>query len=129
MFESLNESINASFIGRYFEMKERGTNFTTELAGATATFLTLGKNLISRFILFFIQFQLTRSTYCVAYILAINPRILAESGGTCEGFIFSPEYEECLEDIKKEYITATAISSMFGCFLMGLVANLPIALA
>lgn len=105
MFESLNKFVNASFIGRYFEMNERGTTFTTEFAGATATFLTL------------------------AYILAVNPRILADSGGPCTGFIFGDEYLQCMEDIKKEYITSTAICSMFGCFLMGLVANLPIALA
>jgi xanthine/uracil/vitamin C permease (AzgA family) len=40
-------------------LKERGSTFTTELAGATATFLTM------------------------AYILAVNPRILADSGGPC----------------------------------------------
>jgi hypothetical protein len=39
--------------------QERGSTFTTELAGATATFLTM------------------------AYILAVNPRILADSGGPC----------------------------------------------
>ena len=40
--------------------QERGTSFSTELAGASATFLTM------------------------AYILAVNPRILADSGGPCE---------------------------------------------
>ena len=29
MLEKLNSSINASFIGRYFQMEERKTNFTT----------------------------------------------------------------------------------------------------
>uniref|UniRef100_A0A7S3QH40 Xanthine/uracil/vitamin C permease n=2 Tax=Chaetoceros debilis TaxID=122233 RepID=A0A7S3QH40_9STRA len=105
MLEKLNSSINASFIGRYFQMEERKTNFTTELAGATATFLT------------------------VAYILAVNPRILSTSGGPCKGDIFSPEYGQCMEDIKREFITSTALCSMVGCLLMGLVANLPIALA
>ena len=62
----------------------------------------------------------------------MNPRILADSGGPCvppEGNIFAPEYEECMSDIKKEFITATAIASMVGCFLMGILGNLPIALA
>ena len=91
-------------------MEDRKTNFTTELRGAVATFLTM------------------------AYILAVNPRILADSGGPCvpdddNGGIFSPAYEQCLEDIKREYITSTAIASMVGCLLMGLMANLPIALA
>ena len=29
MFDRLNSSINSSFIGRYFQMEERKTNFTT----------------------------------------------------------------------------------------------------
>jgi xanthine/uracil/vitamin C permease (AzgA family) len=55
---------------------ERGSTIYTEFRGAISTFLT------------------------VAYILAVNPRILADSGGTCEygeGGPFSPEYELCLE--------------------------------
>ena len=108
MFESLNEAVENSFIGRFFELKERNTSFTTEVRGATATFLTM------------------------AYILAVNPRILADSGGPCEppgGNIFDPEYEQCMEEVKREYITSTAIASMFGCFLMGIMSNMPIALA
>jgi AGZA family xanthine/uracil permease-like MFS transporter len=69
-----------------------------------------------------------------AYILAVNPRILADSGGPCipnqdDGGIFGPTYGQCLEEIKREFITSTAVASMFGCILMGLMANLPIALA
>lgn len=107
----MNERVDGSFIGRYFQIKERGSSFSTELAGATATFLTM------------------------AYILAVNPRILADSGGPCvvdpddPAGIFGESYEECLEKIKQQYVTATAIGSMVGCLLMGLVANLPIALA
>ena len=74
--------------------------YTKELVGATAIFLT------------------------VAYILAVNPRILSASDGPCKGDIFSPEYEQCTEDIKREFITSTALCSMVGCHLMGLVANL-----
>lgn len=62
----------------------------------------------------------------------MNPRILADSGGPCvipEAGPFSPEYEECIRAVQLEYITATAISSMFGCFVMGIGANYPIALA
>lgn len=110
ILETVNLAVNKSFIGKYFQMEERGTNFTTEFAGATTTFLTM------------------------AYILAVNPRILAESGGPCvpnedDGGIFGPSYEQCLEEIKREFITSTALVSMVGCLLMGLVANLPIALA
>ena len=89
-------------------MNDRGTNLITELRAATATFLT------------------------TAYILAVNPRILAESGGTCvapDGNIFDPDYEMCLEQRKRQYVTATALGSMIGCILMGIGANLPIALS
>ena len=34
-----------------------------------------------------------------------------------------------MEQIKQQYVTATAIGSMVACLLMGLVANLPVALA
>lgn len=108
IFDGLNLAVNKSFIGKFFKMEERNTNFTTEFAGATATFLTM------------------------AYILAVNPRILADSGGPCDpgdDGIFSDSYSQCLEEVKREFITSTAIASMFGCILMGVVANLPIALA
>jgi AGZA family xanthine/uracil permease-like MFS transporter len=104
----MNEAVNRSFIGNHFEMKERNTTFTKEFRGATATFMSM------------------------AYTLAVSPRILADSGGPCvpdEDGIFGPEYETCLEAIRREYVTSTAIASMFGCILMGVMANLPIALA
>ena len=139
MFESFNDCA----IGKYFKLNERGSNLTTEFRGAAATFLSM------------------------AYILAVNPRILADSGGPCDpddypaGGIFSDGYAVCMEDVKKQFITATAIVSIFGEFralyrymrfifvvriklmfcvssssqyitgtlLMGLTANLPIALS
>lgn len=102
---SINNAVEKSVIGKYFELEARGTSFTQELQGGTATFLTM------------------------AYILAVNPMILADSGGPCEGDPFSLEYETCLEQIKRQYVTATALASMFGCFFMGITANLPIALS
>ena len=68
----------------------------------------------------------------MAYILAVNPTILADSGGPCkapDGNVFDESDEECLFTIKQQYVTATAIGSSVACILMGLVANLPIALA
>jgi AGZA family xanthine/uracil permease-like MFS transporter len=104
----LDGSFNNSRVGKFFACGERGTKLSTEFNAGTATFLTM------------------------AYILAVNPRILSESGGPCVppgGDIFDPEYEMCMEEIKRQYITATAIGSMIGCIIMGLMANLPIALA
>lgn len=91
-------------------IKERGTNITIEFRGAVATFLTM------------------------AYILAVNPRLLSNSGGTCKaddygGNPYDPGYTACMEEVKRQMIVATAITSMFACLLMGLWANLPIALS
>jgi AGZA family xanthine/uracil permease-like MFS transporter len=95
-------------IDDYFELTARGTNVLTEFKGAVATFLTM------------------------AYILAVNPRILSDSGGTCEygdGGPFSPEYDLCVEETKRQMVVATALTSMVACLIMGLWANLPIALS
>mmetsp|Transcript_8463 Transcript_8463/g.18596 ORF Transcript_8463/g.18596 Transcript_8463/m.18596 type:complete len:267 (+) Transcript_8463:147-947(+) len=107
--EGLNDKVGKSFIGKFFDFEGRKATFSKELKGATTSFLT------------------------TAYILAVNPRILADSGGPCippeEGGIFSPEYEGCMTEIKKQYVTATAIVSMFACILMGVCANLPVILS
>ena len=140
----LNQAVESSFVGRHFKLSDRKTCFTTELRAGTATFLTM------------------------AYILAVNSSILADSGGTCtvsdctpictpqpsispsdcsgtlpDGTILSltapgpdckfspvnPGYQACLDRTKKDLIVATAASSLAACLIMGLFANLPIALA
>jgi adenine/guanine/hypoxanthine permease len=107
----LNAAVHHSPVGRFFDFEGRHATFTRELSGALATFMSM------------------------AYILAVNPRILADSGGPCvappteQGGIFADDYLACLEDIKREFVTSTALASMFGCLCMGLMANLPIALA
>jgi AGZA family xanthine/uracil permease-like MFS transporter len=115
MYQQIKQSVNKldvrfnnSRVGKFFALEERGSKLSTELNAGTATFLTM------------------------AYILAVNPRILAESGGPCippDGDIFSPEYEMCMEEVKRQYITATAIGSMIGSLIMGILGNLPVALA
>lgn len=72
----------------------------------------------------------------MAYILAINPRILSETGGTCNaddyadsGGAFSDGYNACMEEVKRQMIVATALTSMVACLIMGVWANLPIALS
>lgn len=105
---SIDERFNNSKIGKFFEVGARGSKLSTEIGAGTATFMTM------------------------AYILAINPSILSESGGPCvppDGNIFAPEYEACIEEVKRQYITSTAIGSMIGCVVMAMLANLPIALA
>ena len=106
----INNSIQDTKVGRFFQLEARNTNALSEFRGATATFMSM------------------------AYILAVNPRILSESGGPCvpdpeDGGIFGPSYLACVEEVKREYVTSTAMATMFACFFMGLMANLPIAVA
>ncbi|XP_028778244.1 adenine/guanine permease AZG1-like [Neltuma alba] len=134
----LNSFVANSRVGKRFKLAERNTTFTTELRAGTATFLTM------------------------AYILAVNASILADSGGTCsvsdclplcsdpniplsrctapsQSIIqpddsckfppVNPGYASCLQKTRKDLIVATAASSLIGCVIMGLSANLPLALA
>jgi adenine/guanine/hypoxanthine permease len=73
---------------RLFQLKAHGTTVRTELEAGVTTFLTM------------------------AYILAVNPLILAEAGVPVEGALF-----------------ATAVSAAVGSILMGVLANYPFALA
>lgn len=134
----LNTYVAKSRVGKWFKLAERNSNFTTELRAGTATFLTM------------------------AYILAVNASILADSGGTCSvsdcvplcsdptvlvsnctgGDLrviqpgpsckfdpVNPGYTACLDRVRKDLIVATVASSLIGCLIMGLFANLPLALA
>ena len=72
----------------FFKLKEKGTDVRTELMAGITTFMTM------------------------AYILAVNPSILADAGMD-KGAVF----------------TATALASAIACVLMALLANLPFALS
>ncbi len=73
---------------KLFKLKENGTNVKTEIIAGVTTFMTM------------------------AYILAVNPDILSQSGMD-KGAVF----------------TATAISACFATVLMALFANYPFVLA
>ena len=72
----------------FFKFNENGTDFKTEIIAGITTFLAM------------------------AYILGVNPPMLAEGGMPATGVFF-----------------ATALSSGIACILMGLVAKYPIGLA
>ncbi|KAL1840862.1 hypothetical protein VTJ49DRAFT_7654 [Mycothermus thermophilus] len=115
--ENTNRRIAAGPIGRWFKLdgcghpKERkGSYFFTELRAGLATF------------------------FAMAYIIAVNASIVADSGGTCEcpdggRCTDNTEYLLCQSEIKRDLVTATAAISALGTFFMGLLANLPIAVA
>ena len=73
---------------KLFKFKEKGTDVKTEIIAGLTTFMAM------------------------AYILAVNPSILSESGMDW-GSVFS----------------ATAVASAIACFLMGLIGNFPFALS
>src|ERR1700682_568327 len=77
-----------SFIHRYFRLAENQTTVKQELLGGLTTFVTM------------------------AYIVVVNPQILAQAGMPADGVVF-----------------ATCVSSAIATLVMGLYANYPIALA
>lgn len=78
----IDDVVHHSFVGKYFEFEDRHAKFSSELKGAMATFMTM------------------------AYILAVNPRIISDSGGPCvpdsleDGGIFGPNYSQCIEQVR-----------------------------
>ncbi len=75
-------------IERYFKLAEHQTSVKQEMLGGLTTFVTM------------------------AYIIVVNPQILAQAGMPAEGVVF-----------------ATCISASAATLVMGLYANYPIALA
>ena len=85
---SSDKASNVGFFEKQFKLKEHGTNAKTEVLAGITTFMTM------------------------AYILAVNPGMLSETGMNIGGVF-----------------TATALSSAIACFMMALMANYPFALA
>ncbi|BDA42913.1 Adenine/guanine permease AZG1 [Coccomyxa sp. Obi] len=114
---TVNEKFGASRVGRYFKTEERKTTLWQELRAGTVTFLT------------------------IAYILSVNANILSDTGGPCTSAdctgpdksfscrFTDPGYQACVDETRKSLITATAASSLLGCVIMGVAANMPVALA
>lgn len=75
------------------------------------------------------------------YILAVNSAILTDSGGPCTDadctgplagqpgcrFHRDSGFDACLAATRRSLVAATAATSAIGCLLMGVVANLPLA--
>ena len=85
---SSNDYASQGFLEKRFKLKEHNTDVKTEVLAGFTTFMTM------------------------AYILAVNPGMLAETGMD-QGGVFA----------------ATAIASAVACLAMALMANLPFALA
>ncbi|HEY1657084.1 MAG TPA: NCS2 family permease [Candidatus Sulfotelmatobacter sp.] len=82
------QSDGGRLIDRYFKLSENQTTIRQEMLGGLTTFVTM------------------------AYIVVVNPQILAQAGMPADGVVF-----------------ATCISAAVATLVMGLYANYPIALA
>ncbi|KAJ5658663.1 xanthine/uracil permease [Penicillium longicatenatum] len=115
-----NLRVARSPVGRWFRLensghpKERkGSFFFTEMRAGLATF------------------------FAMAYIISVNANITSTTGGTCECpadiaselCATNSEYLICVQEVKRDIVTATAAIACLSTFCMGLFANLPIALA
>ncbi|KAH9169784.1 permease family-domain-containing protein [Lactarius sanguifluus] len=117
IFDRINASVADSFVGRWFQLEgsgaaneREGSRFLTEIRAGITTWAAM------------------------AYIISVNASILSDSGGTCEcptgdGCTSDPTYLACVNDVRKDLITATAAISALSSFLMGLLANLPVGMA
>lgn len=118
--ERVNDKVAASFVGRWFHLdgsgvknERKGSRFFTEIRAGITTFSAM------------------------VYIISVNAIIISQTGGTCvcNGGAADPiclnntEYALCKDEIRRDLITATAGVSALASFLMGLFANLPVALA
>ncbi|KAL1922831.1 uncharacterized protein VTP21DRAFT_9207 [Calcarisporiella thermophila] len=118
--DRLNQRVAKSVVGCYFKLRgsgvdgERNTTFITELRAGLATFVTM------------------------SYIIAVNPAIISDTGGTCvctpspggdRLCVGQPQYEACVYEVRKDLITSTAAISGIASILVGLLANLPLGLA
>ncbi|CAI7656406.1 unnamed protein product [Penicillium pancosmium] len=115
-----NLRVARSPVGRWFRLENsghprerKGSFFFTELRAGLATF------------------------FAMAYIISVNSNITSETGGTCvcppesmdDFCATNSEYLLCVQEIKRDIVTATAAIAALSTFCMGLFANLPIALA
>eukprot|EP01084_Bolivina_argentea_P057591 105220_1 len=96
----LSNDSQCGCISKFFKLHERGSNLTTEIKAGFATFITM------------------------AYILAVNAAILSEIGGECKS-----DDAECKYELMIQLAISTAIVSFISTAIMGLWANLPLALA
>ncbi|CAK7270011.1 hypothetical protein SEPCBS57363_003889 [Sporothrix epigloea] len=114
-----NEAINRSTFGRIFRLRGSGhpeeicdANFATEIRAGLTTFATM------------------------AYIIAVNASILVATNGTCEcadlkqnNVCSDPKFQTCLDELHRDFITATAIVSGLSSITFGFFTNMPVALA
>ncbi|CCX34444.1 permease family-domain-containing protein [Pyronema domesticum] len=118
-WKAFDDAIAASPVGWFFRLEGSGhlkawpdTRFSVEVRAGISTFMTM------------------------CYVIAANASILAETGGPCvkghigdTDYFQTDEFKQCVFVVKKDMVTATAVVGCLGSFFMGLLTNLPIAIA
>lgn len=137
--ETLNAKVGESRVGKYFKLEERNTYFTQELRAGTATFLTMayilavnasiltdsgGPCSVDDCIPLCSNLAYTDASSCVAAGFSMVAPTQA-----CKFPPVNPGYQACLSIVRKDLIVATAAAALIACFIMGVFANLPLALA
>ncbi|KAK6145682.1 hypothetical protein DH2020_022502 [Rehmannia glutinosa] len=135
----LNSYVAETRIGKHFKITERNTTFTTELRAGTATFLTMAYILAVNASILSDSGGTCSLSDCIP--LCSDPTVspsdcvnrhnlsLVPPTTACKFNPVNPGYAACLEKTKKDLIVATAASSVIGSVIMGIFANLPLALA
>ncbi|KAF5594059.1 major facilitator superfamily transporter [Fusarium pseudoanthophilum] len=116
----INDGVANSRVGHWFQLegsghpRERpGSRFTTEIRAGIISF------------------------FAMAYILAVNSSIVADSGGTCvcDSTPDDPicaansDYLLCKNEVKRDLVTATAAISALATFFLGALANMPVGIS
>jgi AGZA family xanthine/uracil permease-like MFS transporter len=117
---TVNDKVAASAVGRWFRLdgcghnnERKGSRFLTEIRAGVVSF------------------------FAMAYILAVNSSIVADSGGTCVCTptaddpicAVDPVYLLCKNDVKRDLVTATAAISAMTTFFLGLFSNMPVGIS
>ena len=134
----LNAYVATTRIGKRFKLTQRKTTFTTELRAGTATFLTMAYILAVNASILSDSGGPCSVSDCIP--LCSDPnfptsncsgpnRHIILPDESCKFDPVNPGYTSCLATIRKDLIIATIVSSLIGCFVMGIFANLPFALA
>ncbi|KAL4912909.1 hypothetical protein BDW62DRAFT_9725 [Aspergillus aurantiobrunneus] len=115
-----NSAVARSPVGRWFRLEgsghpreRKGAYFFTEIRAGLATF------------------------FAMAYIISVNSNITSDTGGTCvcpaedlaTNCENNTEYLLCKQEVNRDIVTATAALGAMASFFLGLLANLPVALA
>ncbi|XP_010543684.1 PREDICTED: adenine/guanine permease AZG1 [Tarenaya hassleriana] len=138
LLSRVNSYVASTRVGKRFKLHDRKTTFTTELRAGTATFLTMAYILAVNASILSDSGGTCSVSDCVP--LCSDPTIpvsrcsgpglrIVQPDQSCKFDPVNPGYAMCVDRIRKDLIVATVASSLIGCAIMGVFANLPLAMA